>query len=91
MKKAVKITNWVFVIGVIVFVLIFIVAKVQAHQSEAILLPESFHGPGTDLLLSLFLFPKVFLRENNLQQLQIQAQLQLFFSLSVPFFHLFIG
>ena len=56
MKKVVKITNWIFVIGVIVFVLIFIVAKVQAHQSEAILLPESFHSPGTDLLLSLFLW-----------------------------------
>ena len=56
MKKAVKITNWIFVIGVIVFVLIFIVAKVQAHQSETIQLPESFHSPETDLLLSLFLW-----------------------------------
>ena len=54
MKKAVKITNWIFVIGVIVFVLIFIVAKVQAHQSETIQLPESFRSPKTDLLLSLF-------------------------------------
>ncbi len=56
MKKAVKITNWIFVIGLIVIVLIFIVAKVQAHQSETIQLPESFHSPETDLLLSLFLW-----------------------------------
>ncbi|MBR5245389.1 MAG: hypothetical protein IKW07_05080 [Clostridia bacterium] len=56
MKKAVKITNWIFVIGVIVFVLIFIVAKVQAHQSETIQLPESFRSPKTELLLSLFLW-----------------------------------
>jgi hypothetical protein len=56
MKKAVKITNWIFVIGVIVFVLIFIVAKVQVHQSETIQLPESFRSPKTDLLLSLFLW-----------------------------------
>ena len=56
MKKAVKITNWIFVIGVIVFVLIFIVAKVQAHQSEVIQLPESFRSPETELLLSLFLW-----------------------------------
>ena len=56
MKKVVKITNWIFVIGVIVFVLIFIVAKVQAHQSETIRLPESFRSPETDLVLSLFLW-----------------------------------
>lgn len=56
MKKAVRITNRIFLIGVIVIVLIFIVAKVQAHQSETIQLPESFHSPETDLLLSLFLW-----------------------------------
>ena len=56
MKKVVKITNWIFVIGVIVFVLIFIVAKVQAHQSEVIQLPESVRSPETELLLSLFLW-----------------------------------
>ena len=61
MKKALKITNWVFIIGLVLIVLVFIVAKVQAYQlqlnpPEIAPLPESFRSPETDFLLSLFLW-----------------------------------
>ena len=56
MKKAAKIANRVFIIGLIVIVLVFIITKVQAYQSETILLPESFHSPETDLGISLFIW-----------------------------------